>query len=150
VTAIPVWSENRKLVPAVFLTGALGSAAAVLELLGFLVRATQFVGIVASTVEILIAIIIELRGRYVDRPLREGVVGWLTRAGSALAGPTSLILRIFWSHRPEVRYVAALCFVAGALIARYAWITAGRVSSRDPQALFQIQRRDPKAGVHSV
>src|SRR5246127_5297760 len=30
VTAIPVWSENRSLVPAVFLTGAMGSAAAVL------------------------------------------------------------------------------------------------------------------------
>jgi hypothetical protein len=26
-------------------------------------------------------------------------------------------------------------------ISRYAWIGAGRVSSRDPQALFQIQRR---------
>src|SRR6195256_1804380 len=31
VTAIPVWSENRKLVPVVFLAGGLGSAAAVLE-----------------------------------------------------------------------------------------------------------------------
>src|SRR5246500_2091739 len=30
VTGIPVWSENRSLVPAVFLTGAMGSAAAVL------------------------------------------------------------------------------------------------------------------------
>src|SRR5277367_297466 len=34
VTAIPVWSENRRLVPVVFLTGALGSAAGTLELLG--------------------------------------------------------------------------------------------------------------------
>src|ERR1700733_7686158 len=92
VTAIPVWSENRRLVPAVFLTGALGSAAAVLELLGFLVPVTQSIGIVASTVEIVIAIIIEFRGRYVDRPLREGAVGWLTRAGAAFAGPASLSL----------------------------------------------------------
>jgi hypothetical protein len=147
VTAIPVWSENRKLVPAVFLTGAAGSAAAVLELLGFLVSATQFIGIVASTVEIIVAIIIEGRGRYVDRPLREGAVGWLTRAGSILAGPASLLLRIFWGHTPGLRYLAASCFVAGALIARYAWIAAGRVSSRDPQALFQIQRCDRKGSV---
>ena len=143
VTAIPVWSENRKLVPAVFLTGALGSAAAILELLGFVIPATQFIGIVASTVEIVIAIIIELRDRYVDLPLRDGAVGWLTRAGAVLAGPTSLLLRVFSGHNLEVRYIAALCFISGALIARYAWIAAGRVSSRDPQALFQMQRRSP-------
>ena len=140
VTAIPVWSENRKLVPAVFLTGALGSAAAILELLGFVIPATQFIGLVASAVEIVIAIIIEFRDRYVDRPLRDGAVGWLARGGAVLAGPTSLLFRAFWGHGPGLRYTAALCFVTGALIARYAWIAAGRVSSRDPQALFQTQR----------
>jgi len=145
VTAIPVWSENRKLVPVVFLAGGLGSAAAVLELLGFLVPVTQFIGVVAGTVETVVAILIELRGRYVDRPLREGAVGWLTRAGAALAGPTSLLLRSFSGHSSVGRYVAAVCFVIGALISRYAWIGAGRVSSRDPQALFRIQRPAPSA-----
>jgi formate-dependent nitrite reductase membrane component NrfD len=143
VSAIPVWSENRKLVPVVFLSGGLGSAAATLELLGFLVPVTQFIGIVASAVETLVAVIIELRGRYVDRPLREGAVGWLTRAGAALAGPTPLLLRMFWAHSSVARYMAAICFLIGALISRYAWIAAGRVSSRDPQALFRIQRPAP-------
>jgi formate-dependent nitrite reductase membrane component NrfD len=141
VTAIPVWSENRKLVPAVFLSGATGSAAGLLELFGFLVPATQLIGVAASTVEIVVAIVIETRGRYVDRPLREGAVGWLTRAGSILAGPIALVLRIFWGHSLAGRDIAAVCFLAGALISRYAWIAAGRVSSRDPQALFQIQRQ---------
>ncbi|MGC1434395.1 MAG: NrfD/PsrC family molybdoenzyme membrane anchor subunit [Terriglobales bacterium] len=148
VTAIPVWSENRRLVPVVFLGGGLGSAAAVLELLGFLVPVTQFIGIVASTVETLVAIIIELRGRYVDRPLREGAIGWLTRAGAALAGPISFLLRIFLGHSSAARYLAAVCFIIGALISRYAWIGAGRVSSRDPQALFRIQRPGPNASAH--
>jgi hypothetical protein len=145
VSAIPVWSENRKLVPAVFLTGALGSAAAIAELLGFIIPATQFIGTVASTVEIVIALVIEFRGRYVDRPLRDGAVGWLTRAGAILAGPTSLLVRTFWSHNGEARQIAAFCFLAGALIARYAWIAAGSVSSRDPQALFRAQLREPSA-----
>lgn len=144
VTAIPVWSENRTLLPAVFLAGGLGSAAAILELLGFLISPTQFIGIVASGVETILAIIIELRGRYVDRPLREGAVGWVTRVGSALAGPISLLLRILWGHSPGVRYVAALCFIAGALIARYAWIAAGRESSRDVKTLFDIQHAKRK------
>src|SRR5246127_4376819 len=42
VTAIPVWSENRKLVPVVFLTGGLGSAGAVLGLFGLPFSVTQF------------------------------------------------------------------------------------------------------------
>lgn len=144
VTAIPVWSENRRLVPAVFLAGGLGSASAVLELLNFFIPATQFMGIVASTVETVMAVFIEARGRYVDRPLREGSVGWLARSGGILAGPVSLSLRIFGVHSPGVRVAAALSFITGALITRYAWIAAGRVSSRDPEALFQIQRR-PRA-----
>ena len=148
VTAIPVWSENRRLVPVVFLAGGLGSAAAMLELLGFLVPVIQFIGTVASAVETVVAIMIELRGRYVDRPLREGAVGWLTRAGAALAGPTSLLLRISWGHSSVVRYLAAVCFVIGALISRYAWIGAGRVSSRDPQALFRLQRPAPGGTAH--
>src|SRR5246127_1125984 len=148
VTAIPVWTENRKLLPVVFLAGALGSAGAVLELLGFLVPVTQFIGVVASAVEMLVAIVIELRGRYVDRPLREGVVGWLTRAGAALAGPASLLLRVFLGHSSAARHMAAVCFVIGALITRYAWIGAGRVSSRDPQALFRIQRPAPNGTAH--
>jgi Polysulfide reductase len=141
VTAIPVWVENRTLLPTVFLAGGLGSAAAVLELLGFLVPATQFIGIVASGVETVVAITIEVRKRSVDRPLREGGAGWTTRAGGALAGPVPVLLRIFWAHSPGARHGAALCFIAGALITRYAWVAAGRVSSRDPQALFQMQRR---------
>ena len=34
-TAIPVWSENRTLLPAHFLTSGLGGASAILELAGF-------------------------------------------------------------------------------------------------------------------
>ena len=147
VTAVPVWSENRTLLPPVFLAGGLGSAAAALELLGFIVPPTQLIGVVASGVETIAAILIELRRRYVDRPLRDGVSGRVTRVGSALAGPVSLLLRIFWGHNLGPRYVAALCFIAGALISRYAWIAAGRVSARDPQALFQIQRLNPPHAV---
>jgi hypothetical protein len=115
LTAIPVWSENRKVIPAVFLTGALGAAGAVLELLGYLIPGTQFIGILASAAEVVIAIIIEARGRYVDLPLRRGTVGWLLRAGAILAGPIPLVIRIASLYNLELRYVAALSFIAGAL-----------------------------------
>src|SRR5260370_27794142 len=77
--------------------------------------------------------------------LRAGSRCWLTLAGAVWIGPTSLLLRIFWGHSSVARYVAAVCFVIGALISRYAWIAAGRVSSRDPQALFRIQRPAPNS-----
>jgi hypothetical protein len=36
---------------------------------------------------------------------------------------------------------AAICFLTGALITRYAWIWAGRASVKDPEVLFQLQRK---------
>jgi hypothetical protein len=144
VTAIPVWSENRARLPVVFLAGALGSAGAALELVGFLIPATQLIGIVASSVETLMAFAVEFRHRAVDKPLREGASGGLLRAAALLAGPVSLLLRVVFVHTPGARYVAALCFLAGAVITRYGWIVAGRASSRDPHALFAIQRQNEK------
>ena len=45
-TAIPVWNQNRKLLPAHFLTSGLGGAVGILELAGFLIPATQILGFV--------------------------------------------------------------------------------------------------------
>src|SRR5262249_50854791 len=79
VTAIPVWSENRRVLPALFLSGGLGSTAAILTLAGFTLPAIRLMGVLASIVETFVALLPELRGRYVDRPLRQGTVGWLIR-----------------------------------------------------------------------
>jgi hypothetical protein len=81
----------------------------------------------------------------VDAPLREGRVGWLIRAAGTLTGPVPFLLRIFFLHSFGVRRVASICFILGALLSRYAWIAAGRVSSRDSKALFDIQRRETPA-----
>lgn len=141
VTAIPVWSENRRALPALFLAGGLGSTAAILNLAGFALSSLQTMGITASIVETVLAILPELRGRYVDRPLHEGAVGWLVRLGGALAGPVSLLLRLFSDGNAALHIAAALTFIVGAVITRYAWLAAGHVSARDPQALFSIQRK---------
>lgn len=140
VTAIPVWSENRTLLPPHFVAGALGAAAAILELLGFFSPATQMMGIAAATVETIIGILIEVRARKVDQPLREGSVGWVMRVGGVLAGPLSLLLRVIFGRVLVIRQIAGVCFILGALIIRFAWIVAGRVSAHDPQAVFSIQR----------
>lgn len=145
VTAVPVWSENRRLLPGHFVASATGSASALLELLGFVVPATQFVGLAASAWETVVGASIELRARAVDEPLRRGRSGWAARIGGILAGPAALLLRIFDGSSAGGRELAAIFFVLGALTSRYAWLWAGRVSAGDAGALFDLQRQSPPA-----
>jgi len=141
VTAVPVWSENRRLLPGHFVASSIGAASALLELLGFLIPATQFVGLAASAWETIVGVSIEVRGRPVDEPLRRGRSGWAARIGGTLAGPVALLLRIFEGSSASGRELAALCFIAGALMIRYAWLWAGKVSASDAAALFDLQRK---------
>jgi hypothetical protein len=140
-TAIPVWSQNREILPAHFLASGLGGSAGILELLGFMVPATQILGFVASGVETLLGIFLELRKRPVDAPLHRGRSGWTLRVAGLVEGPAALVLRAFWGHAPNGRYLAAVFFIVGSLLSRYGWIWAGRASAHDPHALFQIQRK---------
>ena len=140
-TAIPVWSQNRELLPPHFLTSGLGSSSGILELLGFMVPATQILGFVASGLETLLGIFLEVRERPVDAPLQHGRSGWTLRIAGFVEGPASLLLRLFLGGSPRGRYAAAAFFIAGALLNRYGWIWAGRASAQDPHALFQLQRK---------
>ncbi|MFZ0886782.1 MAG: NrfD/PsrC family molybdoenzyme membrane anchor subunit [Candidatus Acidiferrales bacterium] len=140
-TAIPVWHENRRLLPGHFLTSGLGGSSAILELFGFLVPATQILGFAAASIETLIGIILELRHGRVYAPLHDGKSGWTMRVAGTLEGPIALLVRILWHGSANGRYAAAACFLVGALCSRYAWIWAGRASAHDPQALFQLQRK---------
>jgi hypothetical protein len=138
-TAIPVWHEHRRLLPAHFLTSGLGGSSAILEFFGFLVPATQFLGFAAASVETLVGCMLELRNNRVDRPLHHGKSGWTMRIAGTLEGPIALLVRILSRGSPNGRYAAAACFLVGALCSRYAWIWAGRASAHDPQAVFESQ-----------
>jgi hypothetical protein len=140
-TAVPVWSQNRELLPAHFLTSGLGGSAAILELAGFLIPATQVLGFVASGIETLIEIFFDLRKRPVDVPLHHGRSGKALRVAGLLEGPAALLLRAFFGASHTGRYAASVCFLLGSLLSRYAWIWAGRASADDPHALFNLQRK---------
>jgi formate-dependent nitrite reductase membrane component NrfD len=140
-TAIPVWSQNRELLPGHFLASGLGGASAIVELFGFLIPATQIMGFVASGIETLIGFSIEARRRSVDAPLHRGRSGWTLRIAGVLEGPVAFFLRFFLGSSHNGRYAAAICFLVGAVMTRYAWIWAGRASALDPQTLFQLQRK---------
>jgi hypothetical protein len=139
-TAIPVWNQNRKLLPAHFLTSGLGGAVGILELAGFLIPATQILGFVTSGIETGIEILLTVRKGVADKPLHHGVSGRTLRMAGMLEGPVALLIRAIWHAEPWGRYAAASCFLLGALMSRYAWIWAGRESSHDTATLFAVER----------
>jgi formate-dependent nitrite reductase membrane component NrfD len=139
-TAIPVWSHNRRAIPPHFLASAVGGAGGILELIGFLTPATQFLGLIAAAAETFLGVHFELSRLPVNAPLHSGKSAWAFRIAGMLAGPGALSLRLL-SDSASGRRAAAICFLAGSLLARFGWIWAGIASARDPEALFQIQRK---------
>jgi formate-dependent nitrite reductase membrane component NrfD len=135
-TAIPAWFLHRTLLPIHFGTAGLGSAAAVLELVGHRLPALNFLGFYAAGVESVLLIWLSVRKHGIaDRAIHERGSGWLVRIGEILTGPLALALR-FFSFVP----LAALSFLIGALVSRFGWIAVGKVSGSDPEAVFAAER----------
>jgi len=136
VTAIPVWFLHHKLLPIHFGTAGLGSAAALLELLGHRIAPLNAIGLFAAAVETVLFVWLTLDKRgAADRPIHEHRTGWLVRTGEVLIGPLPLVLRLF-----GVVPLAAISFLLGALVSRFGWTEAGNVSGRDPEAVFASQK----------
>jgi len=136
VSAIPAWFLHRTLLPIHFGTAGLGSAAALLELLGHRIASLNFLGFYAATVEtaLLIWLSIDKHGA-ADRAIHEHGSGWLIRIGEILNGPLALILRSF-----GLVPFAAISFLLGALVSRFGWIAVGKVSGSDPESVFAAER----------
>ena len=135
-TAIPAWFLHRLLLPIHFGTAGLGSAAALLELLGHRIAALNALGYYAAAVEsvLLIWLSIDKHG-VADRAIHEHGSGWLIRIGEILTGPLALVFRLF-SFVP----FAAISFLIGALVSRFGWIAVGKVSGSDPESVFAAER----------
>jgi hypothetical protein len=136
-TAIPAWFLHRVLLPIHFGIAGLGSAAALLELLGHRIAPLNAIGFFAAAVEsaLLVWLTFDKHGA-ADRAIHEHSSGWLIRIGEILSGPLALVLRLF-GFIP----FAAVSFLAGALVSRFGWIAVGKVSGSDPEAVFASQRQ---------
>jgi hypothetical protein len=135
-TAIPAWFLHRVLLPIHFGTAGLGSAAALLELLGHRIPELNFLGFYAAAVESALLIWLSLDKHGVaDRAIHEHGSGWLIRVGEILTGPLALVLRLL-GFVP----FAAVSFLIGALVSRFGWIAVGKVSGSDPESVFAAER----------
>jgi hypothetical protein len=135
-SAIPAWFLHRTLLPIHFGTAGLGSAAALLELLGHRVPALNFIGFYAAGVEtaLLIWLSVDKHGA-ADRAIHQHASGWLIRISEVLTGPIAFLLRLF-----GLVPFAAISFLIGALISRVGWIVVGKVSGSDPESVFAAER----------
>ena len=117
-TAIPAWFLHRVLLPIHFGVAGLGSAAALLELLGQRIAPLNAIGFFAATIEsaLLFWLTMDKHGA-ADRAIHEHSSGWLIRIGEILSGPLALVLRFF-----GLVPLAAISFLIGALISRFGWI----------------------------
>jgi len=123
------------LLPIHFGTAAFGSAAGLLELLGHRIAALNFLGFYAAAVETALLIWLSANKHgAADRAIHEHHSGWLIRGGEILNGPLALVLR-FFGFIPW----AAISFLAGALVSRFGWIAAGRLSGSDPESVFAAE-----------
>lgn len=135
-TVVPAWFLHHKLLPIHFGSAGLGSAAAALELLGYHVPALNAIGLCAAAIEtvLMIALMFNRHGA-ADRAVHQSTAGWLIRISGSMTGPLALILRVI-GFLPQ----AGILFLLGALISRYGWMRAGKVSGADPEAVFASQR----------
>jgi hypothetical protein len=135
-TAIPAWFLHRVLLPIHFGVAGLGSAAALLELLGHRIASLNAIGFFAAAVESVLLIWLSLdKHGAADRAIYEHGSGWLIRIGEILNGPFALVLRYF-----GLVPLAAISFLIGALISRFGWLAVGKVSGSDPESVFAAER----------
>jgi formate-dependent nitrite reductase membrane component NrfD len=135
-TAIPAWFLHHKLLPIHFGTAGLGSAAALLELLGHRIAPLNAIGLFAAAVETVLLIWLSLNKHgAADRAIHEHRSGWLIRIGEVFTGPIPFVLRFFGAIP-----LAAISFLVGALVSRFGWIAVGKISGRDPQSVFASQK----------
>ncbi|MEO5895191.1 MAG: NrfD/PsrC family molybdoenzyme membrane anchor subunit [Vicinamibacterales bacterium] len=126
-TAIPVWSKNARVLPVHFGASGLGSAVSMLELLGHRTRALNALGIGAALVETGLAARVELSSEPALSAIKNGDAAAFARAGAVLSGPLPLALRLFAAGSPSARRLAAASTIAGSMLTRIAWISAGRI-----------------------
>ena len=135
-TVIPAWFTHRVLLPIHFGTAGLGCAAALLELFGHRIPPLNGIGFLAAGIETILALSLLInRHGAADRALHRGSSGWLLQIAETLTGPLSLLFRAF-----GMIPFAALAFLSGALLSRFGWLLAGKISGRDPEAVFASQR----------
>jgi hypothetical protein len=144
-SAVPLWQEIRRTLPALFISSSISGAAALLDLMDLAdeeEKVVHWYGVVGKVGELAAAAAVQKDASRVDRvgrPLREGATGAMWRGASACTA-ASLALAILPSRSRWKRVASALLGTAGSAGVKFAIHYAGVSSARDPRATFHQQR----------
>ena len=144
-TAVPVWSEVRRSLPALFVASAVSGAASCLQLMKLNRRersiARRF-AIVGAAADLAAHGAVEREAGRVEgvaQALHEGRAGGLLRAAKGLTAGSLLVNLLPGSARWK-RAIAGILGVMGSAATKFGVFYAGEHSALDPRATFRQQR----------
>lgn len=141
-TAVPVWHDARRELPAVFAAGSIASAGAVATLADPDDRTARRMALIGGIAEMLAARRMEQGlGTAEGRPYHEGTSGTLTKVAKATTAVGTALLALGHNRRRSAAVAGAALVLAGTVAERWAVFKAGFVSARDPRATVEPQRR---------
>ena len=146
-TAVPIWHEARRELPAVFASSSCASAGSAAVLMGHddSTGPARRLAIAGAGAELLATRIMERRLGMLAEPYRQGPAGRQARAARTA---TAIGLAATAIGRGRIRRAGAALILGGAVLQRFAVFNAGKVSARDPRYTVEQQRtrRTGRAG----
>ncbi len=144
-TTVPLWQRPHRLMPVLFLSSAVTSAASLFDIIGgnaAEARAVRLFGTAGKLAEILAAEMVERNVATVPevaRPFREGFSGALWN-GAKLFTTASLVIALAPRRGRGLRRIAGVLGTLGAICTRFGVHYAGQRSAMNPRATFHQQR----------
>lgn len=144
-TSVPLWQRLHRLLPVLFLSSGIASAASLFDLLGGNAReqrAVTIFGTAGRLAELSVAELVERRLATVPeavRPLRDGFSGVVWKAAKVFTA-ASLVLSLIPNSSRRLRRAAGVAGTVGALCIRFGIHYAGQRSAMNPRATFHQQR----------
>jgi hypothetical protein len=115
-------------------------------MLGQVTGASYSLGIAASLFEVYEGIALEVRRTRANEPVHKGRSGAIVRAGGTLSGPVPLVLRLLYAitGNTTFRRAASWSSLAGSLLTRYGWVSAGHASAKDHRIPLMLEESAPE------
>ena len=145
-SVVPAWNNRIRSLPREFGMAGLQAAVSILELNGEIDSdALNVLGLVSAAFESWEGLDLLRTPDRELRPAKRGLSGFLVQLAGVLSGPIPIALRVasLFVKNHRLRQAAALSGIAGSLLMRYGWLTAGTVSSRDWMVPLNISERAP-------
>ncbi|MDQ2775834.1 MAG: polysulfide reductase NrfD [Acidobacteriota bacterium] len=144
-TAVPLWQQSRKVLPALFGASAIASVGCTFDIFWENEkqrRITNLFGNVGRVAELASEIVMERQASVVPRvgrPLKRGLSGLMWRSSELLMA-ASLLVSVLPGQTRRKRVTAGVLGTLGSLLLRFTIERAGDASARDARASFHQQR----------